>query len=177
MAAERRCDGVRERLQEALLARGEVGRAEREHLAQCAGCAAVQARLRSLAKALDALPVPEPRPELVATTLARARTALAEPSAHRSPSAARSAPVAGFGAELLRVLAAAAAPLPLVLLWNWAVLALGAELLGPFLPAPLLAALAVGWGLAAAGWLALLYGSIPFLAHRRAVRRLNEVTP
>ena len=163
MATERSCEHVREGLEEALLARDEIGRAEREHLGQCPDCAAAADRLRSLAAALDSLPAPEPRPELLAATRARARAALAPP--------------AGFGTELLRVFAGAAAVLPFVVLWNWAVLAVGEELLAPFLPAPLLAALAAGWVLAASGWLALLYGSIPFLAHRRALRRLNEVTP
>ncbi len=163
MATEGACERIREGLEEALLSRDEIGRAEREHLAQCPDCRAAAARLRSLAAALDALPAPEPPPELLATTLSRARTALAPP--------------AGFGRELLRVFAGAAAVFPLVVLWNWAVLSAGEELLAPFLPAPLLTALAAGWVLAASGWLALLYGSIPFLAHRRVLRRLNEVTP
>ncbi len=91
MATERSCEQVREGLEEALLARGEIGRAEHEHLGQCPDCAAAADRLRSLAAALDSLPAPEPRPELLAATRARARAALAQAGAAAPATQARGA--------------------------------------------------------------------------------------
>ena len=74
----------------------------------------------------------------------------------------------------MRILASAAAALPLVLLWNFAVLSLGGELLAGLLPATLLGGLGAAYVLAAGGWLAVVYGSIPFVAHGQARRRLRE---
>ena len=54
MATERSCAAVRERLEQALLSRSEIGPEERAHLAECAACAAIHARLQDLAAELDA---------------------------------------------------------------------------------------------------------------------------
>jgi len=82
----------------------------------------------------------------------------------------------GFRRELAWLLVVAVAPLPLVVLWNAALLAVGDRLLAGLLPAPLLSALAAAYVLSAAAWLSLLYGSLPFVAQRRAERRAEEVS-
>ncbi len=116
-----------------------------------------------LAEVLEAR---EPEPAVVARTLRAARAELR----------ASARPV--FAAELTRLLAAALPATILVLAWNLAVLWLGPELLSGFLPASLSPRLAVAlpalYVAGAMGWLALLVGSLPAVAHRLAARRELE---
>jgi predicted anti-sigma-YlaC factor YlaD len=167
MPADPRCAAVEPALIEALLARRAPDAAERGHLESCAACAAAWRRLAALAADLAAAPPREPSPELVARTLASARLALA------APPAAAAAP-SSFRRELLRLLGGALLPLPLVVAWNALVLGLGAELLAPFVPVAVLWLLGAAYGVAAAGWLGVLYGSLPLLAESGVRRRLVE---
>ncbi len=178
------CDAVRVRLEEALLGRGEPQPADQAHLAECAACAALHEALCAIAAELDAWAAAEPRPELVGETLARAAAELRAPAPLPSAAAVRPAPLAirpalprGFGRELARIFVVALAPLPLVLVWNWIVIVSFGQLLAGLVPAPLLGALGVAYALAAASWLAVLYGALPFVAHRRVMRLESEVTP
>jgi len=108
----------------------------------------------------------EPDPRLVARTqrLARAELRAATPRAVR--------------AELSRLLAAAIPAVLLVLVWNAAVLWLAPDLLAGFfltsLAPRLAAALPTLYVVGAAGWVALLIGSLPAVAHRLATRRELE---
>jgi hypothetical protein len=171
------CAGVEARGIEALLARAEPSEADRAHARECAACAEALAELDGLRRALGALPAPEPSRELVSGVWRHAAAELsAAPPVRPAPGVLRHGVPEGFRHELVRLLAVALAPLPLVVLWNAALLAVGDRLLGGFLPAPLLSALAAAYVLSAAAWLSLLYGSLPFLAQHRAERRAEEVS-
>jgi hypothetical protein len=177
MPTETPCEEVEARLVEALLARTQPTAQDCAHAAACPSCGPALDELRTLRRALDAAAEPEPRPALLAAAW---RGAVAELERARAAPAPAKAPIQGvplgFHRELGRLLGGALAPLPLVLLWNVALLALGQRLLAGWVPAPVLSMLAVGYVLAAAGWIALLYGSIPLVAHRRVQRRLPEVS-
>lgn len=130
--------------------------------------------LGEFAPALDRWRVPVPSDELVERTLARARAEL-------RPSAAVPAHAAiqtGFKRELAKLLFAIAPPLAVVVAWNAFVMLQLPEWLAHWLPAWLPESLA--WGLpalyvmAAAALLALVFGTLPFFAHRRAWRRNHE---
>jgi hypothetical protein len=81
----------------------------------------------------------------------------------------------GFGRELARLLAVALAALPVVVVWNVVVIRFGGRLLEGLLPEPVLGVVAGAYVASVAGWLAFLYGSIPFVAHRRVQRTSSEV--
>ena len=121
------------------------------------------AGLRRLAAALEAEPTPEPHPAVVARTLHRARAELAAEQQRR---------------ELLltlgRLLAATALPVLLALAWNVALLQLAPPFLANWLPPAVAWALVGAYAFGSAGWLALLYGSLPALAHRSVARRQRE---
>ncbi len=178
MAPEGRCAEVEDRLTQTLLARSEPEAEDRAHAQDCAVCGPLLRELTSLRGLLDHDDVGVDAPESVAsTTLARARSLLGS----RRQSAPLPARVPGglpegFSGECLRLLGAALVPFPLVVAWNLAFLALGEQLLGSFLPPALLATVGIAYVAAAAGWLALLYGSIPILAHRRVQQRPAEVS-
>jgi hypothetical protein len=166
MPTDPHCNEVEAHLVEALLARAEAEPADLEHAETCPACGPSLHELASLRAGLEAWSADAASPELAAST----RRAVAE----RRPSTL-AAPVpelpAGFGRELARLLGAALAPLPLVLLWNVSLVLLGGRVLGAVLPEALISVLGVGYVVAAAGWLALVYGSLPILAHQRAQRR------
>jgi hypothetical protein len=120
--------------------------------------------LDALLAALRA-PAAEPSDALVRHTLARASAELR---------AGRSA----YWRELARLLAPAAAGLPLWLALNAAVtwaawLALSAVL--PAWAADLAVILPALYAFGALGWLGVFLGALPFVAHQRLVRRLREV--
>jgi hypothetical protein len=169
---------VEERLVEALLARAEPAAADREHAATCAACARAAAELARLARALEAAAPPAPAPGLAAAALALGRLELARRrlARPRAEPLARGLP-AGYARECARLLAPAVLALPLLLAWHAAVLALGERLLAGWLPPLLLAGLGSAYLAAAAGWAALVYGSIPLFAHWRTRRRGAQESP
>jgi hypothetical protein len=130
--------------------------------------------LRALAPALDALRAPEPPVALVERALLAARAELLRAPV-RAPRPALPAVPPGFGRELARLLAGTAPALALVVLWNALVLRLAAPLLSAWLPEGLAVAALAAYALAALGGLGLVYGSLPFAAHRRALARRREV--
>ncbi|MEN8183546.1 MAG: hypothetical protein ABFS46_13540 [Myxococcota bacterium] len=156
---------------DALLSRERPEVDDRTHAADCAACGALLARLEALGEALAAPAEQDPPGALAAATLQRAHDELTRPR-----ELARSLPD-GYGAECLRLLGGALLPFPLVVAWTLTLLALGENLLAAWLPPALVSALGAAYLVAAAGWWALLYGSLPILAHRRAQRRLAEATP
>ena len=117
-----------------------------------------------LAEVLDAPREPDAR--LVARTRLAARAEL------------RAAKPQVVTFELSRLALAALPAILVALLWNAAVLWFGPGLLEGLLPdslAPQLAAvLPTLYVVGAAGWLALLVGSLPAVAHRLAARRALE---
>jgi len=169
MKAEARCDLVQSRLSDAFLARGEAARADRDHAAGCAACSAYRAELQTLARELSEDGPPVASDALVGATLRRATEELARRAA------ARAAPPEGYSRELGRLVAATLLPLPLVLLWNAAVLSVGGDLLTGVFPDTLVRLIGGAYVLAGATWLACLYGSLPFVAHRQLRRRALEV--
>jgi len=169
------CDAVRERLEAAFWARREPVAADAAHAGGCAACGALRADLVALARALDAEPAPRLRPEVESAARERARAALREP-ARGVPVPSRRELPAGYRGELLRLLAVAALPLPLALACFVVAFRLGGWLLDPWLPPALVAALGVAYATLAASWLALIYGALPVVAHRRSLRRASEVT-
>jgi hypothetical protein len=165
------CEGVQGRLMDALLAQQDAAAPDLAHSEGCDDCRALRDDLLTLRVGLDAAPAPDLSPEVFARTQERAFAALAE---ERVPS--RAPLPDGFGRQLARVLAPPALLLPLVVLWNFAVLSLGGELLAGLVPAALLTAVGAAYAMAAGGSVALLFGSIPFVAQHEARRRLHEVT-
>lgn len=121
------------------------------------------ARLAALARALEAESVTPPTRDLLERTLRGAR---AELRATRRPET--------YGRALLRLLAAASIPLPFAAAWSFAVLSLAPEWLSAWLPPPLAWALPAAYVFGSAGWLAVLFGSLPILAHRDLTRRLRD---
>ena len=130
-----------------------------------------RAGLRHLAPALDALPARHPSTELVDRTLRAARAELAQPVSEP----VRATLPAGFGREFARLLGLSAAPGALALAWNALVLVLAPPILAQWVPAPIASAFVGLYVFAALGWFALVYGSLPFVAHRRALKRHREV--
>ena len=171
------CDATRAALEDAFLERRPPAAEARAHLDSCVACRAVEAELASLARGLGALPAAAPSEPLVAGTLLRAREELTSGLAgsRRGAVSAQVLPP-GFVRELVRLLAIALAALPAVLAWNAVVIRFGGELLARLLPEPLLGVVAGAYLASVAGWLAFLYGSIPFVAHRRVRRTTSEVT-
>ncbi len=162
------CARIERRLSEALLARNPAADGEaRRHAETCASCRPLLVELDELRAQLETLTTPDAPESLVGATLSRARTLLGNGTLPAR--AARGLPE-GYTSECLRLLGVALLPFPVVVAWNLALLAVGEQLLAPLLPAALLSALGVAYVAAAAGWSALLYGSIPILAHRRALR-------
>lgn len=139
---------------------------------------ALRRALGPAAGRLDAWPAPAPSEDLVQGTLRRATAELrAETNLARarSETAARAWPV-GFRRELLRLLAVALGPALAVLALNLTLLLRAPGLLERWLPEALATALPTAYALGALGWLSLVVGSLPFLAHRRAAARPREVT-
>jgi hypothetical protein len=134
----------------------------------------IERELARLAPSLDSLEEPQPSEKLVRGTLQLASAEL-RAGAHSAP-AKRPHPAlpTGFTRELGRLLGASALSLPLFLLWNLAILWLGRELLVAWLPASLTWGLAGAYVFGAIGWLALVLGTLPVLAHRRALLRHDE---
>ncbi len=166
------CAGVQERMVEALLAQRDAGAPDLAHAESCDACRAHRDDLMALRAGLDA----EPWPELPEALAERARAAaFAELAATAEP--ARAPLPEGFGRQLVRVLAAPALLLPVIVAWNAAVLFFAAELLAGAVPAAVLTTAGAFYALAAGGSVALLFGSIPFVAQLEARRRLCEVTP
>jgi hypothetical protein len=134
----------------------------------------VAAGLRELAPALDALLAPQPPAALVERVLLAARAELLRAPVP-APRPALPAVPPGFGRELARLLVGTAPALALVLLWNALVLRVAAPLLVAWLPEGVAFAALTAYALAALGGLGLVYGSLPFAAHRRALARRREV--
>lgn len=173
--ADRSCREVQSALVEALLARRAPEDADRAHADGCAACGAHADELASLRAALDAGPDPTLRPELASSLRARAlrELSLLRPI-ERAPGATDRLPP-GYHRELARLLAFAALPLPLIAAWYALLYSLGGELLEAWLPPIAVYALGAAFALGTASWLALIFGAIPFVAHRRAQRR-SEVS-
>jgi len=87
-----------------------ASRALEQHAASCRDCSTALDRARALKTALRALPMPEPRAELFAAALSRAK----EAASATLPSARRRHVLAGLGG----VLAAGIAALAMFLLWQ-----------------------------------------------------------
>lgn len=170
------CAQIERRLSEALLARDAGDDAARQHAEGCASCRPLLLALEELRGDLETLGAVDAPEGLARATLARARSLLEANDRARSTRVPGGLP-RGYTSECLRLLGAALLPFPLVVAWNLALLSLGEQVLAPLVPAALLSALGIGYVAAAAGWSALLYGSIPILAHRRARRRMAEVAP
>jgi hypothetical protein len=175
--SETRCEAVQERLTESWLGRRAGAADDRAHAAACPLCRAHAATLEQLGEALDGVAAPAPPPEQQAALETRLREELRRAGAARAPEVvpARAALPRGYRRELARLLLAAVAPLPLVLLWNVGVLVLGSELLRGIVPDSLVNLLGALYAIAAAGWLAILYGAIPLVAHRQVTQRHREV--
>jgi hypothetical protein len=132
--------------------------------------------LRELGPALDTWTVDEPTPELMSGTLLRARGELGRPPALATSAAAERPMPVGFKRELLRLVTATLPALVLVVAWNLLILTRAPEMLAAWLGEPLAMALVGAYVVGATGWLALTYGTLPMLAHRRARLRRIEVT-
>jgi len=162
------CREIQERLTDAFFARSAPGAEDRAHADACPACGALNADLRALAEVLDASRVPELDAERAAAL--RRRAAIELGAAPARPPATAGLPV-GYPRELARLLAWAALPLPAVLLIYTALFRIGGALLAEWLPAALVTAIGFAFALGTASWMALIYGSLPFVAQRAAIRR------
>jgi hypothetical protein len=167
------CREVRTRLTDDFLAHRQPDAGDLAHARACPACGAHRADLRALAEALDSAPAPELRPELASAVQHRAAEALAVASPIPRPAEAGLPP--GYRRELARLLLWTALPLPALLLWYAVLFRVGGSLLAGLLPDFLVVAIGFALASGATSWLALIYGSIPFVAHRQAVRRQREV--
>lgn len=140
---------------EAFLARDEDALARATQ-----GAAELEEELRLLARGLETPQAPAP---LMSATLHAARVELA---ARRDTGA--------LLRGLLRLVLATALPVALVVTGNLALLQLAPELLARWLPEPLPRLLPGAYVFGALGWLALVYGSLPALAHIEVTRRQRE---
>jgi hypothetical protein len=154
VTTEAPCGDVQERLTEAFFARSAPAAGDRAHADACPACGTLSADLRALAEVLDASRVPELGAERAAA-LRRRTAGLPE----------------GYPRELARLLAWAVLPLPAVLLIYTGLFRVGGALLAEWLPAALVTAIGFAFALGAASWMALIYGSLPFVAQRAATRR------
>jgi len=175
------CDSVQERLAEAFLAHATPAADDVAHAAACAQCSAARAELAALAAGLAATSAPAPSELLVQRTQRRARAELAaliereQEEALASPGGSALLLPEGFARECGRLLLGSVAVLPVVLLWNGFVLVFAQRLLAGVVPEALLAVVGGAYVACGAAWLTFLYGSIPFVAHRRARRVPSEV--
>ena len=171
------CRAARASLEDAFLDRRVPGAEIRAHLDSCLACRELEIALRTLGESLDSMPAAAPPESLVLRTQLAARAELSSQALVRGSTGALGRVLPrGFVGELLRLLGFATAALPLVLAWNALVIRLGGRLLAGFVPEPLLSVLAGAYLASVAGWLAFVYGSIPFVAHRRVRRTISEVT-
>jgi hypothetical protein len=180
MTNDTRCRQVEALLSEAFLARREVGDGEALHIEDCQRCGALQAELSHIGHVLSA-PVAELDSARARTILDAARAALDETASpfHSTPTDGRSALPPGFGRELARLLGFAALPLPLLAIGYIGLARAGGAVLSDLLPGFLAPAAGLAIAVTAASWLGLVYGALPFVAHRRALRRAlrhDEVT-
>ena len=131
--------------------------------------------LRALRPELDRWVAPAPPAALVERTLLRAREELRERdlSAATPPPELGVVPV-GFKRELVRLMVATIPALLLIFGWNALVLTSVPAVLETWLPSGVAFALAAAYVVGALGWTALVYGSLPLVAHRRAAHRLQE---
>ncbi len=134
----------------------------------------IDRELERLAPALDSLEVSEPSERLVRHTLELATVELRRETQTAVQERGHAVIPAGFPRELARLLGASALSIPLYLLWNLGILALGREILIIWLPASFTWGLAGAYLFGAIGWLAVVLGTLPVLAHRRALLRHNE---
>ena len=134
----------------------------------------IDRELARLAPSLDSLEVQDPSEGLASHTLALASAELRAGTQSALQQRSHALVPTGFKRELARLLGASALSLPLFLLWNLAVLSLGREILATWLPAPFTWGLAGAYVFGAIGWLALVLGTLPILAHRRALLRHHE---
>lgn len=173
-----RCDAVEERLIDVWLRGAEPAPEDALHATSCGRCRAVRASLGDIGEALRALDGgAAPSDALVLRTRrsVRAELAAARERADEEQRASVEVLPSGFARECARLLAGALSVLPLVLGWNWLVVSGLQSVLATLFPEPLLAIVGGAYFACVAGWLAFLYGSIPFVAHRRARRLAEEV--
>jgi len=134
----------------------------------------IERELARLAPSLDSLEAPQPSEGLVGRTLHLASAELRAGAQSALSQRGHSFVPAGFKRELARLLGASALSLPLFLLWNLAVIWLGQEILTTWLPVSFTWGLIGAYAFGAIGWLALVLGTLPVLAHRRALQRHHE---
>jgi len=134
----------------------------------------IDRELARLAPSLDSLEAPQPSEGLVSHTLQLASAELRAGRQSALQQRGHAVVPAGFKRELARLLGASALSLPFFLLWNLAVLWLGREILAAWLPVSFTWGLAGAYAFGAIGWLALVLGTLPVLAHRRALLRHHE---
>ena len=175
MSIDAHCDEAQERLTDAAFEGREVSKADRLHTDECERCRAHRADLVALTQMLDFTP------PLSVERAAAVRRNVALELTRSAPDTRRATAGADlpreYPRELARILAWAAIPLPLVLFIYLQLFRLGGALLSEFLPQLAVNAVGAAAALCAASWLALVYGSIPFVAHHKVSSRQSEVSP
>lgn len=163
------CAHVSERLEAAFWSRASLTETDAAHAAGCPACGELMQALETLA---DSLATPRPPPlgadrarsirQLAARELSGSVFATRPVSHERLPS--------GYAREVVRILAWALLPLPLVLFAYVQFFQLGGALLGRILPDWGIVVVGIAAASGAASWLAVVYGSIPLVAYRRMSR-------
>ena len=144
---------------DAFLSRNPAEAEDDAHARACAACGALCRDLRTLGEGLQRLPAPELRAGRALTLGRRAGDDL------------RGGLPPGYRRALARLIGWAALPLPGLVLWYSELYRVGGVWLGEWLPPLVVSAIGVTYALATASWLALIYGSLPIVAHGVASRR------
>jgi hypothetical protein len=174
------CRHTAERLEAAFWSRTSPRAEDSTHAATCPGCGELMKGLEAIADSLAAHSLP-----LLSVDRARSIRQLA--SRELAGSSVATKPVAshplrsgelpnGYSRELVRILAWALLPLPLVLFVYVQAFQIGGALLGRVLPDWAVLAVGIAAVSGAASWLAVVYGSIPLVAYR-CLSRIDDSTP
>lgn len=160
------CEAAQERLVDAWLAGEATPATDAEHASACEACGACVRELLAIAERLDSLRSPPLRAAALTRCKEESRRALRALRVAHEP-----APLRGMGRDMLRAAAVALLALPVAaghaLLVGYA----GSTLLGPLVPAPVLAWLGVFYFVPVVVGLGVLYGAIPIavaVGRRRA---------
>jgi hypothetical protein len=169
MSPDRRCTEICDALDDALFARRTPAAELSAHARDCVACTEHLEALRETLARLDEAPAAQLSDASAGAIRRHVAQQLASEHAAQTVAARDRSLPEGYARELARILAWAMLPLPLVMFIYAQLFQLGGALLGQWLPQAVVLAIGAAAALGASSWMAFVYGSIPFVAHRRAL--------